>query len=372
MSTYGNPIFMSIGVAPSKPNWRSFAASYVMQIIALVALLCFTIVSPRIVAPVATHVELVAPDLTPHAKPAPRRPMVQELARLEAPKIVLPVAPAKFEAPVLQPQRVQRLTKPAEMAQPQIAIAPKFDANALTALPKTPAKIIATNTFANSAPATPAKAPARTVATNSFGSSAPQTLQNIAPNKVQTGGFGDPNGVPASAHGSAKSIISAAGSFDLPVGAGYGNGSGGSKGVRGTVASTGFGNGIATQGSSQRSSQAHVQATSFVTVTVPAPTPEERRATTHPVASAPVSIQSKPTPVYTPEARQLRVEGEVVLNVVFSANGQIHIVNVLHGLGHGLDEAAQRAAQGVRFSPATRDGQPVDSHAILHIVFQLS
>jgi TonB family protein len=301
--------------------------------------------------------------------------MMRELVRLEAPKIALPETPAKImEAPVLQPQRVQRLPKPAEMAQPQIAIAPKFDANALTVVPKTPAKIIATNTFESSAPASAAKTPARTVATNSFGSSAAQTLQNIAAKKVQTGGFGDPNGVPANAHGSAKSMIAAAGSFDLPVGGGYGNGTGGSKGVRGTVASTGFGNGVATQGNGTRNGQAHVQATSFVTVTVPAPTPEERRAsaTTHQAVSAPVSIQSKPTPVYTSEARELRVEGEVVLNVVFSANGQIHIVNVLHGLGHGLDEAAQRAAQGVRFAPAMRDGQPVDSHAILHIVFQLS
>jgi TonB family protein len=89
-------------------------------------------------------------------------------------------------------------------------------------------------------------------------------------------------------------------------------------------------------------------------------------------ATTPVSIQSKPTPAYTAEARQLRIEGEVLLNVVFTADGQVRVLNVARGLGHGLDESAQRAAQGVRFSPAKRDGQPVDSTAILHIVFQLS
>jgi TonB family protein len=66
------------------------------------------------------------------------------------------------------------------------------------------------------------------------------------------------------------------------------------------------------------------------------------------------------------------VEGEVLLSVVFTADGQIRILNVVRGLGHGLDEAAQRAAQGVKFSPAMRDGHPVDANATLHIVFQLS
>ena len=42
-------------------------------------------------------------------------------------------------------------------------------------------------------------------------------------------------------------ISPAVGSFDLPAGGGYGNGSGGNSGARGTVASAGFGNGVAAQ-----------------------------------------------------------------------------------------------------------------------------
>jgi len=57
---------------------------------------------------------------------------------------------------------------------------------------------------------------------------------------------------------------------------------------------------------------------------------------------------------------------------VFTADGHVQVMNVVRGLGHGLDEAAQRAAQGIRFTPATRDGHAVDSNAILHIIFQLS
>jgi TonB family protein len=58
--------------------------------------------------------------------------------------------------------------------------------------------------------------------------------------------------------------------------------------------------------------------------------------------------------------------------VVFSATGQIRIVNVMRGLGHGLDESAVRAAQQIQFKPALKDGQPTDSEAVIHVEFQLA
>jgi TonB family protein len=85
-----------------------------------------------------------------------------------------------------------------------------------------------------------------------------------------------------------------------------------------------------------------------------------------------VEILHKPSPEYTEEARRLRVEGEVLLEVVFTAGGQLEVVRVVRGLGHGLDEAAVRAAQSVRYKPAMREGRPVDFKARLHIVFQLA
>jgi len=45
---------------------------------------------------------------------------------------------------------------------------------------------------------------------------------------------------------------------------------------------------------------------------------------------------------------------------------------VVHGLGHGLDESAIRAAQKIQFKPALKDGQPTDFPAVLHIMFQLA
>jgi TonB family protein len=336
-----------------RTRWGSLAASYAVQITATVALLTYTIFAPKIEPALARHIELVAPELnTPPAKVAKVKPL-RTIAKLQPQQIAIPV-PAKIQQPpplqVQQPQRVRRAAPVEEVAQPQLAPAPKFDSKLLNTLPnpKAISKIVATNTFS--------------------GSSAPPTLEKTAPSKVQTGGFGDPNGVAVNAHGGNKSNIAAVGSFDLPNGSGNGNGTGGAAGARGSVASAGFGNTVAVQ-AGQRS-QPHIQPTGFAA----APVPEEHHAKVVQDSSnsIPVSIQSKPTPVYTAEARQLRVEGEVLLSVVFAADGQIRILSVVHGLGHGLDQAAQRAAQGVKFIPAKRNGHPVDSNATLHIVFQLS
>jgi len=83
-------------------------------------------------------------------------------------------------------------------------------------------------------------------------------------------------------------------------------------------------------------------------------------------------ILEKPRPAYTEEARNLKIEGEVLVEVLFSANGKARVLRVIHGLGHGLDQSAVRAAEGIRFSPAFRGGAPVDSVAVAHIEFQLA
>ena len=87
----------------------------------------------------------------------------------------------------------------------------------------------------------------------------------------------------------------------------------------------------------------------------------------------PVEIISKPTPGYTDEARSARIEGTVSLELEFTAAGDVRVLRVVRGLGHGLDEAAQRAALRIRFKPAqSSDGRPVDSRATVHITFRLS
>lgn len=158
-------------------------------------------------------------------------------------------------------------------------------------------------------------------------------------NKVQTGGFGDPHGIPGPANPSKAANINKAGSANLPGGPGYGNGTGGAQGARGTLAST--------EG------------------------PKNSGATTG-GASSSVDILYEPNPAYTSEARLLKMEGDVVLEVVFLASGQLQVTRVVSGLGHGLDEAAIQAAKQIRFRPAKRNGQPVDFPAHVRIEFRLA
>jgi TonB family protein len=160
----------------------------------------------------------------------------------------------------------------------------------------------------------------------------------------------------------------------MPSGPGYGNGTGGSHGARGVVASTGFGSGVATGDSSGTvsGSRGTVRQGGFGDADVVAASQPKPKSAEPVVKTLPAEITFKPRPVYTEEGRQLKIEGEVLLDVVFSATGQIRIVKVVRGLGHGLDESAVRAAEKIRFKPALRDGHPADSEAVLHIVFQLA
>jgi TonB family protein len=89
-------------------------------------------------------------------------------------------------------------------------------------------------------------------------------------------------------------------------------------------------------------------------------------------ATTNIEVISKPPVQYTSEARQLRIQGDVVLKVTFTANGQVVVQGIARGLGHGLDEEARRVAQQIRFRPATRNGQAVDSTTTITITFQLA
>lgn len=100
------------------------------------------------------------------------------------------------------------------------------------------------------------------------------------------------------------------------------------------------------------------------------------RTVTPPTTAVPratgLEVLSKPPVQYTSEARQLRVEGDVVLRVTFTAAGQVVIRGVIRGLGHGLDEEALRVARQIRFSPATENGLAVDMTTTITITFQLA
>ncbi len=198
------------------------------------------------------------------------------------------------------------------------------------------------------------------------GSAATPTIK-ADPKNVQTGGFGDPNGLPGKGDPNKTTNVNRAGLQALPGGPGYGNGTGGDKGARGIIPSSGFGNGTAVQ---DGGGQKHAVSTSgFANQTVADAAPKQKAAES---GTTPVELLEKPKPVYTEEGRSLKLEGDVALDVVFQANGTVSVTKVVSGLGHGLDESAVRAAQQIKFKPAKRDNENVDFPARIRIQFRLA
>jgi len=85
-----------------------------------------------------------------------------------------------------------------------------------------------------------------------------------------------------------------------------------------------------------------------------------------------IEILFKPKPRYTDEAEALGIQGTVVLEVEFTASNEVRVLRVIRKLGHGLDEAAVRAAEQIRFKPARRQGVAVDSRVTVQIEFHLT
>ena len=137
----------------------------------------------------------------------------------------------------------------------------------------------------------------------------------------------------------------------------------------GAVATGGFGSG-APAPRRTASGSSEVQTAGF-DQRASAPAQPSVAAVTKPI-DQPVEIVFKPTPEYTDDARSARIEGTVSLELEFTATGEVRVLRVVRGLGHGLDEAAQRAALRIRFKPAQSDSRPVDSRATVHITFRLS
>jgi TonB family protein len=74
---------------------------------------------------------------------------------------------------------------------------------------------------------------------------------------------------------------------------------------------------------------------------------------------------------YTEEARQNKIQGTVVLQVVFNVNGSITDIRVVRSLPDGLTEKAIEAARKIRFNPAVKNGTPVSVRGQLEFTFNL-
>ena len=289
---------------------------------------------------------------------------------------LLTEAPIHVEQPVEQPKSRAVPAQPIEPShvakllspQPLIAPTPKVPERQNVDVPKLEPVLAPTKIDTSMAEPERPREPVKTGVLNT-GSAAQPTLR-AAMDKVQTGGFGDPSGFASDRPDAKSGNVTRVGSFELASGPGYGNGTGGANGARGAVASAGFGNGLALAADTSRAHGA-VQSGAFGTVQI-VPVAKSGPKQEEAPALQPVVILSKPIPVYTDEARKLRIEGEVLVEVIFRASGQVQTVRVVKGLGHGLDEAALHAAEQLRFKPASQEGHAVDFPAIAHIIFQLA
>jgi len=80
----------------------------------------------------------------------------------------------------------------------------------------------------------------------------------------------------------------------------------------------------------------------------------------------------KPEPPYTPEARDARIEGIVVLSIVIDTQGNVtDVQETSDPLGGGLDKMAMDTVKTWRFTPSTRNGIPVAVRVGVEISFHL-
>jgi TonB family protein len=344
-----------------KANWGRVGFSAVLQLSVLTFFVLVPLIYPEGMK-TAVHfyssTPLAAPVTEVPVAPPPPPPVV----KVKAPKVTPP--PAPIEPPKLNPQQPHIFTN---LVAPKIQ--PKIEKVEAKAPDLNPVFENAKIDIKENGPKRP-KDDVKVGNLNS-GSAAPPTLKPMPVDKVQTGGFGDPNGIPGKGDPNHATNVNRLGSPALPGGPGYGNGTGGDKGARGIVPSTGFGNGTAIppSGSGKKGT---VVAGGFGNATdSTTDAPKKKAGPTGPADTAP-DILDKPRPEYTAEGRSLRVEGDVRLDVIFLANGSMQVNRVVTGLGHGLDDAAVRAAQQIKFKPAKKDGQPVDFPAVVRIEFRLA
>jgi TonB family protein len=166
----------------------------------------------------------------------------------------------------------------------------------------------------------------------------PQTILGDAALKFPKGPIGDPTGVPAppsSGPGTGGGIGRSSGAG---VGSGTGGGAGPGRGGNIGGGDMGLGGG---------------------------------RSIEPMTASLRPTILYREKAKYTEEARQNKIQGTVVLQVVFNVNGSVTDIRVIRGLPDGLTEKAIEAAKKIRFNPAVKAGTPVSVRGSLEFTFNL-
>ena len=86
---------------------------------------------------------------------------------------------------------------------------------------------------------------------------------------------------------------------------------------------------------------------------------------------APVPLR-KVDPKYVAAAVADRIEGIIRLAAVIRKDGTVEQIALIHHLDERLDRTAQEALSKWQFTPALRNGSPVDVDAVFEIPFRLA
>jgi TonB family protein len=339
---------MNFGLLP-EPEGRmtSFITSSAINLCILAAILVVGMTARRVIQRHYEVTELIVPTTPqPQPKAHPVVPKVPPPPPLVTPKLVME-AP-KIQTPQPKPPEPKPIQMEAKVALPTVQ--PKQQQIVLAPQPK--AALAAAAMPAQNTQVKPSTAPVHLGET--FGATPNPNATRPATIAAIGNPYGGMQGPSVAPHGVVGST-------------GIGNGlkSGSNTGVQGQVASAGI---PATTTGTGNGSYGKVASAGIPAATA-APV---ARPVAQQVATTDLEVISKPPVQYTAEARQLKVQGNVVLRVTFLASGQIEIHGIVRGLGHGLDEEARRVAQQIRFRPATRNGQPVDTTTTITITFQLA
>ena len=87
--------------------------------------------------------------------------------------------------------------------------------------------------------------------------------------------------------------------------------------------------------------------------------------------SGPVPLR-KVDPKYPQSAIKQRIDGEVILYAIIRKDGNVDSIQLVRGIDPLLDQNAMDALARWQFRPATREGQPVDLEAVVHIPFHFN
>lgn len=339
-------------VQPLPRRWTTMWGSALVHGALVGGVIALTAFTTTIVLPTKTPAELTFVRVAPPPPPPPRVPL----------KMLPPVVKRD---PIVVPPPVEHLVVPPPVVKPEPVPAPPEPKREQPVVPepiKPPAPQVTVGSFAptgNSVRAVEVARPVQAAGFDALSARAPE-LQLA---KAAVGSFDQASGSAQPRPGTDRANVVGDAGFGSGTATGRGRG-----GAGGVVTSGGFGGPSGGGGGGPRPAQA-VKGTDF-------DAKAERDTATQPVHAAvtetPIQILSKPTPVYTDEARAMRIEGEVLLEVEFTAAGEIRVVRVVRGLGHGLDESAMRAVQSMRFKPAQRNGAPVDVKTTVNIVFRLA